>query len=75
MDVGIDKTGQQLPRRSDSLCADQVLLALLPRQQRQNFSVLDKQHAILKVARVAGDIVCAVADLGNIEKCAANAVW
>jgi hypothetical protein len=42
---------------------------------RQNFSVLNKQQPVLKVARVLGNGVCAVADLGNIKKCTAIAVW
>ena len=50
----------------------QVPFALLPRQQRLNFSLLDKQHAIIKVARMASDIVGAVGDAGDIEKSAAN---
>ena len=73
MDVGVDKTGQQQPAAQVGIAFVRVkiLLALLPRHLRQNFSVLDKQQAVLKVARVPGNGVCAVADPGNIKKCTA----
>ena len=74
MDVGVDKTGQQQPTAQVgvALVGVKILLALLPRHVRQNFSVLYKQHPVLKVARVPGNRVCAIADLGNIKKCAAD---
>jgi hypothetical protein len=77
MDVGIDKTGQQqlAAQVGIALVRVKILLALLPRQQRQNFSVLNKQQAILKVARVAGDIVCAVADRAISKNAPRIAVW
>ena len=74
MDVGVDKTGQQQPAAQVgvALVGVKILLALLPRHVRQNFPALYKQQPVLKVARVLGNRVCAVADLGNIKKCAAD---
>ena len=74
MDVGVDKTGQQQPAAQVGVAFMRVkiLLALLPRHLRQNFPALYKQQPVLKVARVLGNRVCAVADLGNIKKCTAD---
>lgn len=49
-----------------------ILLALLPGHLGQNFAVMDEQQPVFKVARLLGDNVCTVADLGNIKKCTAD---
>ena len=74
VDVGIDKARQQqlTAQVAIALLRVQKAFALLPRQQRLNASVAKKQHAILQIARLAGDIVGALGNLGDIEKCAAN---
>jgi hypothetical protein len=52
-----------------------ILLALLPRHLRQNFSVLNKQQPVLKVARVRA-IASALSQTWAISKNAPRiAVW
>ena len=72
--MGIDKPRQQqlTAQVAIALLRVQVPFALLPWQQRLNASVAKKQHAILQIARMAGDIVSAIGNGGDIEKCAAN---
>ena len=73
MHMGIDKTGQQqlAAQVSVAFVRVKILLALLPGHVRQNVTILNKQQPVLKVARVFGNGVCAVADLGNVKKCTA----
>jgi hypothetical protein len=52
-----------------------VLFPLLPGHLRQNFTTLNKQQPVDKVARVMGDSICVVADLGNIKNAPRIAVW
>ena len=74
VDVGIDEPRQQqlAPQVNIALQRMQKGFTLLPWQQRDNFSVLQEQQAIIEIAGLGGHLIRGLRHAGDIKKCTAH---
>lgn len=75
--MGIDEPRQQqlAPQVNIALQRMQKGFTLLPWQQRDNFSVLQEQQAIIEIAGVGGHLIRGLRHAGDIKNAPRTAVW